>query len=501
MVKPASNVALFFALVTLLTGCPRSVSVPVTTDEQSPGMQSETAATVSYSGFKRRIIVAYNDDSDNQSTIVYSPTNRTVLRGASLMGWSFSENEGASWQRGGKLAPPPGWAVLWGDPALTSSGWLDGTVYLSNLALPDAKFPSSGYSGGVDNTVAGGACVFKSSDGGVSFQFSQCISDTHPIPGIPSSVNGHFYDGGSLASDFAGNLYAAYVDIDASQAVVYRSAGGTQPFVLLPPPFPTFYIASHPRIHLGPDGTLFVMAIAKQSFGPNPTYMLLASRFGNNTWSTPTLVAPALAYPTIDMGSTLLGSGLTVRTGPQFAFDVGARSLTLDDSIRFLVTQANSAGWLIIRGGSCDYALLSCGTNPGWTFGVETVSSRDVERLDVFDPAIVAFRGPGLGLEPRWQGSYLSRYGNSTTTVSLLRAPLGYLSGQPLSFPAVIATDQPVCPDLRGYWGDYDAQVIAHFDLDNARFTRFMTDSGQGCTQRWHFNSSFQHVQAISYDN
>jgi hypothetical protein len=481
----------------LLTGCPRSTTVQVTTNEQSPGMQSETAAASFLFFFQPRIVVAYNDDSDNQATLQYTPVNRTILRGASLMGWSFSEDEGATWKRGGKLQPPPGWAVLWGDPAVAGTSWPLGAVYMSNLAFPDTKFPAGGYSGGVDGSVAGGACVFKSTDGGATFNLFHCITDQSSAPGVANSSKGHFYDGGSLATRFYNDVIAAYVDIDTSQIVVYDSENGA-PFSMLPPPFPGLYIASHPRLRVGPDGTLFVMAIAKSS-GANQ-YTVVASRFANGTWSAPTLVAGAVVYPTVPLGSDLLGSPLTLRTGPQFAYDVGTRSIGLvDDSVRFLVTQQNSSGWLFIRGGICDYFLTKCGTFAGWTFGSDTSPPQRAQRLDVFNPDVVASASQFITFQPTWQGSYLGRYGDSTQTVSLYRAPLGFLSGQPLSFPAAISKDQPVCSDLRGYWGDYDAHIIAHFDWNNPRFTRFMTNSGQGCTQRWQFEGKTQHVQAISY--
>ena len=341
--KVSVRAVLFLLLIACLSGCPNSVPVTSNTDAQSLGMQSETAATTSFSGGAHRVIVAYNDETNSQATIQYAASTRTVLRGASLMGWSYSNDDGATWIYGGKLAPPAGWAVLWGDPGLTTSRWSYGTVFMSNLAFPNAKFPAGGMNGYADGSVAGGACLFRSGDGGVSFKFFQCLSDQSPIPGSPYSAKGHFYDGASLAAGPRGEIYASYVDIDTSQIVVYRSPDGAQPFAPIPPPFPGYYVASHPRIQVGPDGILFAMAVGKERSGQNPTYMLMANRFINGMWGSVTLITQALSYPNVDLGSSLLGSKLSLRTGPQFAFDVGTQSDVLDDSVQFLVTQQNGA--------------------------------------------------------------------------------------------------------------------------------------------------------------
>jgi hypothetical protein len=487
-------------VVLAASGCSSGVAVTGATDATSIGTQTETAATTSFFGGVHRIVVSYNDESSTQATILYGPSTRQILRGASLGGWSYSEDHGATWKYGGKLKPPPGWAGLWGDPAITTSRSSYGTVFVSNLAFPDAKFPSGGVNGWVDGSIAGGACLFRSPNGGVDFKFFQCLTDTTPVPGSPFSSRGHFYDGGSLAAGPGGEIYAAYVDLDTSQIVVYRSPDGAAPFVPIPPPVPDYYVGTHPRIQVGPDGVLFAMTAAKQRSGPNPQYMLVVNRFLNGAWASPTLITPAEVTPEVDLGSSLLGFKLTVRTGPQFSFDIGTRSDVWDDSVRFLVTQRNDAGWLFVRGGVCDYALSSCGWLTGWAFGADRVTGREAQRVDVFNPDVVAFPGFLFGIAPRWQGSFLTRYGTSTTTLNLTRATLGYVDGKPFSIPVDIGRDQPVCSDQRGYWGDYDAHVVAGVAGNSVRFMRFMTDSSRGCTERWFFVGKHQHVRAFSYE-
>src|SRR4030081_2986961 len=108
-------------LISSVIGCASGVRVTGGTDAESLGVQSETAATTSFSGGVHRIVVAYNDETNSQATIQYGPSTRQVLHGASLMGWSYSNDDGATWKYGGKLTPTAGWAVLWGDPGLTTS--------------------------------------------------------------------------------------------------------------------------------------------------------------------------------------------------------------------------------------------------------------------------------------------------------------------------------------------------------------------------------------------
>ena len=495
---PTRRLAAVAALIVTLVGagCARPGSVTGSGPTAEAG-QAETDATTTYSAGTARIVVAYNDETANQATITYDAGNRKVLRGASLMGWSYSDDAGASWKYGGKVAPPPGWAVLWGDPAMTTSRTRYGWAYMSNLAFPDAKFPAGGISGFVGPAV-GGACIARSTDGGVTFRHFQCVTNKDPIVDVADAAKGHFYDGGSMASGPRGEIFASFVDTDDHQIDIWRSPDGNAPFTRLPPPFPRYYVGLHPRIRVGPDGTLFVMTIARL-LGSSQPYMLAANRFSNGVWGDPKLVMFIEVQPEIDFGTSVFGAPLKIRTGPQYSFDVGTASSDHDDSVRFMVTQKNDRGWFFIRGGICDYGLRSCGWYEGWTFGVSRVGDRDAPRLDVFNPNVAAFPGFFFGIAPRWQGSMLTRYGNATSTLNLTRGTLGYLGPAPFTVPVDIAKNAPVCSDLRGYWGDYDGFLSVQVDSDNVRFMRFMTDSSNGCPRRWRFVGEHQHVRAVDY--
>jgi hypothetical protein len=493
-----ATAAVMIVFAWFIGGCSRSGDVTGGDETTRGGEQSETAADTSFYRGVLRFVVAYNDDTGNSATIQYGSTTRKVLRGASLMGWSYSEDKGVTWKYGGKLSPPRGWAVLWGDPAIVTSRTNYGLMFMSNLAFPDAKFPADGVEGYV-YTAVGGACIARSTDGGVHFEIFQCVTNTDPIPGLPNSTKGHFYDGGYMAAGPQGEIYVAFVDVDNSQVDIWLSPDGRQQFSRLPAPFPFDYTGAHPRIAVGPDGTLFVMAAVKANVqDQHSPYMLVANRYRNGQWGSRvgvTFPVEIEVMPGVEMGSSVLGAPLTIRIGPQFSFAIGTSSADRDDSIRFLATQRNEQRWFFVRGGVCDYNLKSCGWYEGWTFGSAHVT-RESQRVDVFDPNVTSFTM--FGIEPRWQGAFLTRYGNSTTTVQLTRATLGYVNGSPFSIPVDIASNVPVCSDTRGYWSDYDAFLPVESQTDSVRFMRFMTDSGS-CVNRSLFLGQQQHVRAVDY--
>ena len=108
-------ICLCLPLLLLLAGCANSNKVTGSDKDTAAGTQSETAATTSYvGGNNNRIVVSYNDESNEQPFITYTQNDRVVTSGASLMGWSYSDDMGTNWTYGGKVSPPKGWAVLWG---------------------------------------------------------------------------------------------------------------------------------------------------------------------------------------------------------------------------------------------------------------------------------------------------------------------------------------------------------------------------------------------------
>ena len=480
--QPHGLILLAFAL--LLAGC-ATTSVPATGE---PGQgttggseQSETAVNVSDFGGQQVITVAYNDGTGNDNKILYTATTREVRKGASLAGWSYSTDGGGSWKYGGKVQPPQGWAVLWSDPALTRSQTDQRFVFASYLAMPDSKFPPGGASGPV-NAFMGGACILRSADGGVSFQNYQCVDN-----------NLHFYDGGSMAAGIGGEIFAAYVDLNTEQIDVWRSPDSNGAFAMLPPPFPGIVILTHARLRVdASSGDLYVAA--QRSDG-----VVFANRFHNGAWGQPVAVSfkPAVIYPSITL------SDRSLRTGPQYSFDVGPESVNANDAVRVIYTARSvQANRFYVRGSFCRRDLSDCRDAAEWgtTPGVEkTPPGKDNLSIsgDQFNPVLRTF--PGSGPNPVWKLTYLSRErAPNGNTVSIEQGNLFVAEdGIRLFLPFNVIDSHLVCPDQRGYWGDYDDMQLASLgESGAARFIRALSDSSKGCIERFQFTSKHLHVSS-----
>jgi hypothetical protein len=482
----------------LATACANSTVVTGSDKQTAASTQSETDAVTAQNGNANLIIVAYNDETSDQHLITYTQYDRAIKSGASLMGWSYSENGGTNWSYGGKVTPPKGWSVLWGDPAITTDGAAYNVVFMSNLAMPSSKFPKGGihgyvYYGDGKSAYVGGACIVKSSDAGKSFVFYQCVSNKTPIPGIPDTPQGHFYDGGSMASNGAGEIFAAYTDVAADSIDVYRSPNASGTFQRISDPFPNLVMASHPLLRTASDNSLYVAAQAKGSDG---NYYIYMNKYANGAWGSPVEVSsyPSVLYPNVDLETSTLGSELTVRTAEQFGFAIGTPSAGGNDAIRLLYTRYDG-NHFYIDAVVCRSDLTNCGEVPGWRFqgGGPRGSA-----VDDYNPDVTAWVG-FIGLPPTWQASWVYHYGH-VNTVNVARATLGYdNNGNGFIFPIDTIKDAEVCSDTRGYWGDYDAMILTGFSGSSSLWMHFLTSSAPGCSRRWEFTASSQHIQESNY--
>ena len=60
-----------------------------------------------------------------------------------------------------------------------------------------------------------------------------------------------------------------------------------------------------------------------------------------------------------------------------------------------------------------------------------------------------------------------------------------------------LTQSQVVCPDKRGYWGDYDdLQFTGVTEASTPKFIRAFTDSFGGCSQRTMYESKEMHTSA-----
>jgi len=483
--RPMGNTILRFLLIAcfmaIVSGCPGQ-GIQVTGQPSSPTLpapQSETVISVSNLNGGSIVTVTYNDDTNKDGTIVYTPTNRTVLKGASLMGWSYSTDGGQTFAYGGQVKPPSGWSVLWGDPAITTSFRNQQYVFISNLAVPDEKMPQGGIQCDPSNlgcmySALGGACIARSTDGGKTFAAYQCVTN-----------NSDFYDGGSMIDAGDGEIFAAYVDVATDQIDVYRSPNENGQFSRLPNPFPNLTIYSHPRLRAD-RGTNSVYVATQSANG-----VVFINRWNGN-WGTAAAASyPAPIYPNIQLSDRVL------RTGPQFSYDFGAASQNGGDEIRFLYTtnQGGANNWYV-RGSFCPADLSSpCKDAPEWG---TTPGNLDLTG-DQFNPSVRAWPG-FFGLPPVWKATYLSREHDPTgNTVSVEQGNLGVLpDGVRIFVPFDQILNLPVCPDDRGYWGDYNDLQFSGFAQNStaAQFISTYTDSTQGCPERWEFTSQDVHVSS-----
>ncbi len=484
------------ALAMLATGCATTGLVTGNTEATLASAQSETTSTTTYAGGQHRVLVSFNDETGTGATLSYGPSSRKILAGTSLMGWAVSQDSGKTWAYTGKVTPSANWPVLWGDPAMTTSGASYAVAFISNLAIPKAKFPAGGINGAVTygaiGAYIGGACIARSTDGGKTFALYQCFGNTEPNANDADATKGHFYDGGSMASTPSGEVFAAYVDVTTSRIDVWRAPNHNAQFARIAEPFPGMVAVTHARLRASPDGSLYAATTIAAQGG----LIVYLNRYRNGNWGTPVQASEYMvAYPLIDFGASVAGAPLTVRTGPQFSFDIGAASEDGHDAIRMLVTRRDSASTrLFVDGSACAADLGACHPVPQWRAGP---SSPGATPLDVFNPNVAAWRG-FIGLPPQWTSSFYERYGQSTTTVNLGRMYLTYLNGAPFGIPVDIAKKIPVCSDQRGYWGDYDDMLLVGFDNSTPAFVRFTsTDAGKGCSKRWTYISQHLHVQAV----
>ena len=200
----------------------------------------------------------------------------------------------------------------------------------------------------------------------------------------------------------------------------------------------------------------------------------------------------------IDLNSSVAGSELTIRAGPQFAFDVGAASTGGNDAIRLLYTRQDNPtnnSPFYIDAFACAADLSNCHPVEGWKIGP---SGPNETRLDLFNPDVTAWIG-FVGLPPSWQGTFVERYGQSVTSTNLTRMTLGYVNGNALAIPVDILSNTPACSDQRGYLGDYDAMLLTGFQGTAGVYMRFYTNSNAGCTLRWEFVGQQQHVGSVQY--
>lgn len=438
--------------------------------------QSETAISTNTVGSSTVVTVAFNDDTQSpmqQSKIVYTESTRTVYSGASLMGWSYSQDKGSTWTYGGRLTPPAGWAVLWGDPSITNVPSDQSKVFMTNLAVPNSKYPAGGIVGTMSSAYMGGACIAKSVDAGRSFSMYQCINNQN-----------HFYDGASMAAGVSG-VYAAFKDFDSGRVDVWRAPDPNSAFVRLPDPFPwtdMWAPVKHPRLRFA-SNMLWAATLAMNGQVLINRYICL---FGACSWQTPVVVSEPGTW---DVEVPLEG-GQTLRTGSQFSFDVGTG--TDDNSVRVVITRTDPvSGRFYVKGSICANNLSACYAIDPWS----SLSGSGHQ----FNPLVkAATRSTGETVFMVSFNSVNDGIAQGNNIQSVQARLTGTWSNGPLDY--VVSgkiPPHPVCPDDRGYRGDYDDLQFLDRNASGApRFIRAYSDSTNGCQYQWEFTSKHLHVSS-----
>jgi hypothetical protein len=477
-----------------------------------PDNQAETGINISVLGANRVETITYNDGTGD-AFVTYTATGRTIFPGSSLLGWSTRTRTPANaeppWVHA-KLLPPAGVSVLWGDPSITSNPGLPNVVLITSLMVPTSKFPTPSIVGSVadDCTPLGGACVARSTDGGATFAFVNCFGDTRAVPGqvCPApfeQTKGHFLDGSSTAITKVGSTfvgYAGFVDTDLTRESIWKMSDVTSalPFVQDTGRTGTMGNTGDPgaeddtglidtHVRLRADGAdLWKMSrdgsqLKVNIHGRNAPFKLVADDHQPLPFSVALL--------------PLLGQPSGVRTGPQFAFDIGVNE-DGQKEMRF-VYAANDpvTNTSYLQAGYCAIDLSVCQRPAVWKL---PAFSKPIE----FQPSLkfgVTDSSTGRGV---WRMTFMGV--TSSGTVGVFTADL--VSKSTALTITGITTPQIPCPDLRletkndgtvvsnGYWGDYDDMA---FDPISKSFVRPFTDSSLGCGLRQALNSSNVHVSTV----
>jgi hypothetical protein len=342
--------------------------------------------------------------------------------------------------------------------------------------VPNSKYPSGGCTGSM-GTYLGGACIARSTDQGRTFSNYQCVTNSN-----------HFYDGSSMAAGELG-VFVAYKDVTSGRIDVWRAVNKNSAFYRISDPFAGYPIVdgTHPRLrHAG--GRLYV---ATQS-GYDDHHLLL-NRWGCLGGVCGWSGVVGASYATSRNPPIPLQSGRTIRTGPQFSFDVGTGSD--DTSLKLLYTAPdvpNSRNYL--RGSVCPTSTWgACYDVPNWS----TLSAMSGHQ---FNPLVRgSTRTDGTSFFLTSFNSVLDGTATSDNIRSIQAWLTGTFAGNNLNYMASTQIPpHPVCADNRGYWGDYDDLQVLDRNADGVpRFIRAFTDSSNGCEFRWDFDSEQVHVSSI----
>jgi hypothetical protein len=539
-----------------------------TADGTASGNQAESVCNMSAVNTTSVESVTYNDNMNGSTTFAqYSAASpfRTILPGFSAMGWSNrtrgSNNIWGSWTHSVVAAPQSiGWDILWGDPSLASNSGKSNIVFMGTLAIPHDKLvfwsklnnsPNNAVLGAVTEdrrtdkaSPLGGACIARSTDGGQTFSIVGCVRDTRAVaspiqtPNIASSLAfGHFYDGSSMAvtktSSGGFSAFAAFIDTDTNREAIFSmsdiTSNAANPFqadntvmgnIGALPDDSLGEIETHVRL-LASGTDLWKMSANFRDLSPTtaqssdgrtslvPAHLKINLR--DRSGGPIGLAEDAVIGESVDLGPGANGTELTMRTGPQFAFDVGVNEVNAPE-LRFVYMAADvpatpglPATNFHLQGGFC---TLQSPQNPSCQIVKEWRTASFSNAMALF-PAI-KFGTPAGSSSPVWKVTFQHRNPQNPSQIAIGEANLvrPSLVSQSWTFSKAglvlqqLTPFQTPCPDVRsstavpgeGYWGDYDYMT---FDATSGNFVRSFTDSTLGCDSRLPLMSHNVHVSIV----
>jgi hypothetical protein len=395
----------------------------------------------------------------------------------------------------------PSVSILWGDPSVINSRAHQWYFFLSNLAIRSDD-PQLLQNGCVSNLypALSGACIARSVDNGETFQPYQCMTN-----------NNDFYDGSSMDSGQNGEIYAAYRDVNLDQIHVWKAADENSPFKApgdpnggIPMPFAGRTMVSHPRIRVDyQTNFLYAMSVEQRVINTQPHYFAIISRYfrdaaGYWSWTTPRdMPLEIVDFPKIQM------SDRAIRTGPQFAFDIGAPSGCQQDDVRILYTVRATDMKLAVRGAYCTRDLFTCSDAPEWS---SETNGTGGHRGNQFNPNLKAFPGFLPWLQPVWKTTYMSTEDNPNwNIVSIWHANFEYYSCFRQYFKQQAVPDQTPCTGTDmvygGYWSDYDDLQIGYItSQDGVRWLKTFPDStSTACYDITQSTAKPQHTSSVKF--
>jgi hypothetical protein len=385
-----------------------SIRLPLL-DVTDEAHQAETVSTISRinnpGGASTFVIsVGYNDTTvaATNPSLIYTDTSftdprdgtgRLIKKGTSLMGWSYSLDNGRTFTYGGRVAPPTGWSLIWSDPAMAKTGIDDAFVYYAQIAGVTELFEQvwdpaqQGIVSHEQNVGAAlnGYCIARSIDRGISFPSVAC-------------ADANAQDGSSLAVAVDQNGHHQ-VYVAGAKSLVLRMDGDTMTFAPKSTIAFPFNLAAnqtargHPRMRVI-DGVLyFVQRVDIAGGASNLMVSRLNAATNATTWFAQATVMCNGSPCIMNEGSVGLGPGQVLEVGPGFAFDIGPDANN-QAKFRIMFTSGDSPNGRRMNVAECNTDITNCRLT-GWSTAGE-----------VGDEVNPSLRASGGFFGPRWAAAW-----------------------------------------------------------------------------------------------